>query len=1374
MVFGSVVPSHLSTLSIKQALELSSLYLENAYKAVDHDIALVLCHEAEAALSQAKSASKKLHIQPGDIEYQSMRDGIATAYVDLYKLLERQGHPDVAHAISKKGAKWGGSAHHPGRLALTFQSGSPSTPGPVNVPSPNPWKQGRSIITIDPHIFPMNVQSPTMDVKLPEPDERLSSTPQLVCCLGLLQASQMPDITLDPVAYQWLQAVEKDIEEQERLHGMTTDIVRAYKRDEIKDAKIVTEVVYLAPILNKDTYRELLRELYSGIDQSGLLNVHQLEGIAQLIKDGGSGYLDADDLVKVLRLLSTRLKDTHQQSKQHMYQLTLAVSHVLDAMADTNVTDLDRKTLHGPLSSYLKELKSSSDPYLVYQGAYAFQALLCVPDNESTWQAAMRRSGKVVQGVLGLVSAVKGLDLVKFIEGLGDLRKGFEGASEVVDMVKTAYDDVISLNESGQRLMECLKEGFSFDRKRDWYSALRGADALIRDGELATFKELVCKVPCRRDPAFQWGVCQRLGEIAGNPMWDADVRRSAVSFLGEIYQNDAVWGQQSNIKQWIINILIQLASPPANVHTAVVETLLQDLAVNGDAKKQALYRACRESRIISYPLKVPRLELASPSLLDRVQNRLDVDGSLRLLKKQRTKERDDAVYIPPQAMPNIRSLEDSKFPLMEKVKEFLEGDQKVFLLLGDSGAGKSTFSREFEYELWQSYKNKKDRIPLYISLPSIDKPEQDMIVKQLRKNDFTEPQIRELKYHRKFILICDGYDESQQTHNLYMSNELNMPGGWDAQMVISCRSEYLGDDYRDRFQPGDRNKRSDSPLFQEAVICPFSIDQVHSYIHQYVLLHQPLWRTKDYKNALELIPSLRDLVKNPFLMTLSLEVLPRMVDPSQQLSAAHVTRVGLYDCFVEQWLERGKKRLGEKDLSRQVKAIFERLSAEGFTANGIGFMKKFAVAVYKEQDGHPVVEYLQLVDEGSWKDAFFKDEHKQLLLEASPLTRNGNQHRFIHRSLLEYALARAIFDPQDRGNRGASDPVSARRGSVSSTLSFEVFGEEEATVNVVQEPDSNSPLMWRSFVKDHSLLEFLEERVQQEPVFKKQLLSYIEYSKKDKKWRVAAANAITILVRSGCQFNGADLRGIRIPGADLSYGAFDSVLLQEADLRKVNLRGVWMRQADLSRTQMTGVQFGELPYLTENDEVYSCAYSPDGKSLAVSLDNGDINVYSTSSWEITRALSGHTSTVWRVEYSPDGDQLVSCSEDGAVRLWDVDTGKCRHVLNGHAHDVLCVTFSPQGDQVASAGDDETLRIWDVATGECLQTLSGHSEGVLCVAYSPHGDQIASARHAFGTLSHGAAAAFYSAIMTLFGASHILLKESNLQQQVMIQRFAYGM
>jgi hypothetical protein len=388
------------------------------------------------------------------------------------------------------------------------------------------------------------------------------NTTQLACCLGLLKAFKPLDNALEPIAHNWIQAVEKEEDEKERLKMLSLDVIRAYRRDEIKDAKMVAEVVSLAPVLEKVVFRDLLNEFYDGVDRSGLLDFHQLDGLAQLIQGADTGYLDADDLVKILGLLSTRLRNTHQQSQKHMYELTLTASHVLDAMADTRVSGLDREKLHEPLSSYLNLLKKSSDPCLVYQAAYAYQALLYVPDDETLWQAAFRCGDKVIRGLADLVKAVKGLDLNGFIDGLKDIHQGLAAVSDAALAVKRTYDGVTSLIGGGKGFISGLREGFSFKHKCAWYPALRGADALIQNGEFASFKTLVCEAPCRLDPAFQWGVCQRLGEIAANPMWDTRTRQSAGAFLGEIFRNDEYWGQDVGIKEWILVILMHLASPP--------------------------------------------------------------------------------------------------------------------------------------------------------------------------------------------------------------------------------------------------------------------------------------------------------------------------------------------------------------------------------------------------------------------------------------------------------------------------------------------------------------------------------------------------------------------------------------------------------------------------------------------------------------------------------------------------------------------------------------------------------------------------------------------------------------------------------------------
>ena len=69
-------------------------------------------------------------------------------------------------------------------------------------------------------------------------------------------------------------------------------------------------------------------------DDAILLDVDLLQGLVQLVQSAPSGSLVSDDLVKILRVLRIRLQDTHQQSSVHPFYLTLAVSRLLDVMAE--------------------------------------------------------------------------------------------------------------------------------------------------------------------------------------------------------------------------------------------------------------------------------------------------------------------------------------------------------------------------------------------------------------------------------------------------------------------------------------------------------------------------------------------------------------------------------------------------------------------------------------------------------------------------------------------------------------------------------------------------------------------------------------------------------------------------------------------------------------------------------------------------------------------------------------------------------------------------------------------------------------------------------------------------------------------------------
>ncbi|KAG0308153.1 hypothetical protein BGZ98_008810 [Dissophora globulifera] len=817
-------------------------------------------------------------------------------------------------------------------------------------------------------IFPENLKALSVENTPPKIPCRFETTSQLAFCVcryryqcGRSRAAKDPT---DAASHTWLNAIERDPNEKDRIFWLASRLAMEFAKDKLKVTEIIAEVIPLGPVLEEIDYTKLLGSIVDKIRVTSLMSdlTPLLQGLVQLLQSAAPMCHNHADLVGILDLLKDRLDIVHKLSSKVPYHLILVVSRVLQVMEEHKVKDIDRASVHERLSKILSGFKDSTDPYVIYQASYAFQALQYIPHNESVLRAFLRHSGGLAQG-LAKVSRVATLDLGDLLEGLGKLQKT---SSDIYQIGKSVYEGIRTLFESGRGAFDSIKKGAGMGHKRPWYVAIRGAETLVQEGRLADLNQLICGAACRKDSRFQWGICQLLGEIAIDSEWDISTRRRGIDILGRLYRDDSDWGRDPNIKQWMVTIIRQIiatARQSVKDHAAAFQSvknhaaaLLQELKIDGSSEFQ-----------VAYPIS-SRLQLPKPYLLLRkVQDIPYVEHELHRLKSEQLQWHDDqAVYIPPQAKASLDASDHDHLPLMEEVEKFLRSKREVLLILGDTGAGTSTFSNKLAYNLWKDYKN-EGPIPIHIQLLGIDRPDHEMIRKQLTIHEFSPDYIKELKLHREFIVICDGYDESRSKTNLYDTNLFNQPGQWQGKLIICCRSQYLRHDYRGMFQPHlTRRGSSDRAAlgyFQESVIVPFTQDQIESYVEQYVKLSlgEPEWTATDYMEMLEGIPNLMDLVKNPYLLTVSLGVLPDIIDMEEDLSSINVTTIVLYDVSMGKWMIRSKEYLRKQELLLlpAEQAALNRLFNDNisFEQHCIRFMKDLSTLVMEEHAGVSKIEY---------------------------------------------------------------------------------------------------------------------------------------------------------------------------------------------------------------------------------------------------------------------------------------------------------------------------------------------------------------------------------------------------------------------------------
>ncbi|MEM7184329.1 MAG: hypothetical protein AAF518_25750 [Spirochaetota bacterium] len=420
--------------------------------------------------------------------------------------------------------------------------------------------------------------------------------------------------------------------------------------------------------------------------------------------------------------------------------------------------------------------------------------------------------------------------------------------------------------------------------------------------------------------------------------------------------------------------------------------------------------------------------------LAEVVQKLRVDRETKMKFKAKGREIEEKIYIPLRVskkpiLPKKPEEDEKEYeektskkskPLDKSIESFLFESGFAYLLLAPSGAGKTAYGRLMESKYLASWKDKRDWIPIFLSLSDDEilkgskkiklihdeeEFEEDdvkesesahpMYIKlALQKKGLDEPDIELLKTKASVLFFLDGHDEIDDRYRgSGLRKRLGLETWNKAKIIVTSRAEVLDSAAANTLFMGGRG------YFINYLI-PLTPSEQEECLKKLIKssFNENEIDFKDCQNILE--------NKHGYLLHMMYQpqVLRMIFDLIHDDDIGEWKEAGVLEKLISKWFEDGYRRRGRLDLKphefkNKYNNYMQRLSFKMFSEGKTRF-------ITRDESDNPIERYQEFsLDSKEEKELGFR-KYSSIIQRVD--NRGRTEYGFYHNIIRDYFVVQKI------------------------------------------------------------------------------------------------------------------------------------------------------------------------------------------------------------------------------------------------------------------------------------------------------------------------------------------------------------------------------